>query len=79
LAAGASIAEFTLVAGVSMKDSLVSKYYDEQYYGRSHSDDWIKLPFRKQDYYGLPLQLLDCRAGERLLDVACGSGQLGSQ
>jgi ubiquinone/menaquinone biosynthesis C-methylase UbiE len=59
-----------------MSDSRVSKYYDEQYYGRSHSNHWIKLPFSKQDYYGMPLQRLDCKAGDRLLDVACGEGQL---
>lgn len=52
------------------------KYYDEQYYGRSYRDKWIKFPFSRQDYYGTPLQKLGCKAGRRLLDVACGEGQL---
>jgi 2-polyprenyl-3-methyl-5-hydroxy-6-metoxy-1,4-benzoquinol methylase len=59
-----------------MNDLLVSKYYDEQYYIRNHSDRWIKLPFGKQGYYGAPLQRLGCKAGDKLLDVACGQGQL---
>jgi len=59
-----------------LSDSHVGKYYDEQHYGCNHSSKWIKLPFSKQDYYGKPLERLGCKAGDRLLDVACGEGQL---
>ena len=55
-------------------DNPDKEYYDEHYYGRGDSKTYIKLPFRTYDYYGEPLRILDCRAGEKLLDVACGEG-----
>jgi ubiquinone/menaquinone biosynthesis C-methylase UbiE len=62
--------------GMIMGHLSSDKYYDEQYYGRSYRDNWIKLPFSKHDYYGTPLCWLGCKAGDKLLDVACGDGQL---
>lgn len=61
---------------VTVGDSHVKNYYDGQYYGRSHTDNGIKVPFSKRDYYDAPLRRLGCKEGERLLDVACGEGQL---
>lgn len=71
--AGAGIAQTAVQQGSTMS---IKNYYDEQYYGRGHSDHSIKLPFSKQDYYGSPLQRLGYRSGDRLLDVACSEGQL---
>ncbi len=58
-----------------MSGSRIDNYYDEQYSSSQHGDNWIKLPFNRVDYYGLPLRRLGCKKGERLLDIACGNGQ----
>ena len=61
-----------------MKDQKVRKYYNEQYNSPIQSER-IRLPwlsFLSDDYYGKPLRLLDVQRGKKLLDIACGSGQL---
>lgn len=59
-----------------MTNPRVQQYYDEQYYGSGQQRRWIRLPFRRADYYGKPLKLLDVQKGRTLLDIACGTGQL---
>lgn len=59
-----------------MKNLRVQKYYDEQYYDSDQKRQWIKLPFAKPDYYGMPLRFLDVHSGKTILDIACGAGQL---
>jgi len=61
-----------------MKNQKVRKYYNEKYYSSSQTE-YIRLPwlsFLSYDYYGKPLRLLDVQRGKKLLDIACGSGQL---
>lgn len=54
----------------------MKQYYDKQYYGSGQQKRWIRLPFPQNDYYGIPLRLLDVHRGNILLDIACGTGQL---
>lgn len=56
---------------------LVERYYD-QYHDAQRPRTWIRwgwIPDRDQ-YYARCLDLLDAVPGRRLLDVACGGGQL---
>lgn len=60
-----------------MTETRVKRYYDEQYYGSGQHRRWIRLPFPQTDcHYDKPLRLLDIEKGRRLLDIACGTGQL---
>lgn len=64
---------------IIMKHLRAQKYYDEQYYGSDQKRRWIKLPFERTDYYGMPFSLLDVHSGKKILDIACGAGQLLSR